>query len=89
MSALRKAPDLAEVSLGGAVYLLALSRLDDDQTPTVLEGSAQDIWARVDGVRSVTEIVESLLTGNADLDARIRTDVLAFVEGLRQRGFLE
>jgi len=54
-----------------------------------LNGSSPDVLARVDGNRDVTAIVQELVQEyEGALEADIRTDVLALLEDLKQRGVL-
>ena len=54
-----------------------------------LNGSSRDVLARVDGNRDVTAIVQELVQEyEGALEADIRTDVLALLEDLKQRGVL-
>lgn len=89
MTQLRKAPHLAEMSRGDVTYVMMLARVEEVQVPVVLEGSAHVIWQCLDGVVTVDDVVQALMTGDNAVDARIAADVPAFVESLRQRGLLE
>ena len=52
-----------------------------------LAGPTRDVLARVDGTRTVTAIVDELLQEYEGADAtEVRTDVLALLASLEQRG---
>jgi pyrroloquinoline quinone biosynthesis protein D len=54
-----------------------------------LNGTSRDVLARVDGNRDVAAIVLELLQEyEGALEAEVRTDVLALLQDLKQRGLL-
>lgn len=54
-----------------------------------LNGPSRDVLTRVDGNRSVATIVQELLQEyEGAQEAEVRTDVLALLEKLRERGVL-
>ena len=54
-----------------------------------LNGSSRDVLARVDGNRDVGAIVDELLQEYEGAhEAEVRTDVLALLQDLKQRGVL-
>jgi coenzyme PQQ biosynthesis protein PqqD len=54
-----------------------------------LNGPSRDVLARVDGNREVTAIVQDLLQEYEGADeAEVRSDVLALLQDLKQRGVL-
>jgi pyrroloquinoline quinone biosynthesis protein D len=54
-----------------------------------LSGPTRDVLTRVDGTRSVTAIVDELLLEYEGADAaEVRTDVLALLASLEQRGVI-
>ena len=55
-----------------------------------LNGPSRDVLARVDGNRDVAAIVQELLQEYEGApEAEIRTDVLALLQDLKQRGVLK
>jgi pyrroloquinoline quinone biosynthesis protein D len=55
-----------------------------------LNGSSRDVLARVDGNRDVGAIVDELLQEYEGAhEAEVRTDVLALLQDLQQRGVLK
>jgi Coenzyme PQQ synthesis protein D (PqqD) len=94
--------DRAEVSAGSTVWRRAASAayvespdrvvvldLDHpDRTPYVFEGSAAQVWACVDGARTVSEIVTDLAEAfEAPVDV-VAADVRQFVDRLRDLGLI-
>jgi pyrroloquinoline quinone biosynthesis protein D len=54
-----------------------------------LNGPSRDVLARVDGIRDVAAIVQELLQEyDGAQEAEVRTDVLALLQDLKQRGVL-
>jgi pyrroloquinoline quinone biosynthesis protein D len=54
-----------------------------------LNGSSRDVLARVDGIRDVAAIVQGILEEYEGApEAEVRTDVLALLQDLKQRGVL-
>jgi pyrroloquinoline quinone biosynthesis protein D len=54
-----------------------------------LNGPSRDVLTRVDGNRNVAAIVQGLLQEYKDAEeAEVRTDVLALLEKLKERGVL-
>jgi pyrroloquinoline quinone biosynthesis protein D len=54
-----------------------------------LNGPSRDVLARVDGIRDVAAIVRELLHEYEGApEAEVRTDVLALLQDLKQRGVL-
>jgi pyrroloquinoline quinone biosynthesis protein D len=54
-----------------------------------LNGSSRDVLARVDGIRNIAAIVQELLQEYEGApEAEVRTDVLALLHDLKQRGVL-
>jgi pyrroloquinoline quinone biosynthesis protein D len=52
-----------------------------------LSGPTRDVLTRIDGSRNVTAIIEDLLQGYAGANEdEVRSDVLALLERLEQRG---
>jgi pyrroloquinoline quinone biosynthesis protein D len=54
-----------------------------------LNGSSRDVLVRVDGIRDVAAIVQGILEEYEGApEAEVRTDVLALLQDLKQRGVL-
>jgi coenzyme PQQ biosynthesis protein PqqD len=54
-----------------------------------LNGPSRDVLARVDGIRNIAAIVQELLQEYEGApEAEVRTDVLALLKDLMQRGVL-
>jgi coenzyme PQQ biosynthesis protein PqqD len=54
-----------------------------------LNGSSRDVLARVDGNRDIASIVQELLQEYEGAEeAEVRTDVLALLQDLKQRGIV-
>ena len=54
-----------------------------------LNGPSRDVLARVDGIRNIAAIVQELLQEYEGApEAEVRTDVLALLKDLKQRGVL-
>ena len=56
--------------------------------PYVFEGSAADIWAGLDGVRSESEIASDLAEAFGAPVDEVATDVREFVDRLRELGLV-
>ncbi len=82
----RRATSTAYVESPGRVVVLDLDHLA--LPPYVFEGSAAQVWARLDGVRSEAEVVADLVDAY-DAPAELVTgDVRQFVDRLRDLGLI-
>jgi hypothetical protein len=87
MTVWRRGASVAYVDREGRSALLDLDHLD--HPPFVLEGSAAEIWQRIDGVRDHTAIVAELVDLYAEEEAVIGPSVHAFLEDLASRHLVE
>lgn len=68
--------------------ILNVPRIVDQQSPYVLEGSAFEIWQRIDGTRTQAQLRDELVSA-FDLDAAAAArDVDAFVTSLADLGLV-
>jgi hypothetical protein len=83
----RRATDTAYVGSERRVVVLDLAH--PDLPPYVFEGSAAQVWARMDGIVSEADIVHALAeTFEAPADV-VSADVRQFVDRLRQLGLVD
>lgn len=78
---------MAYVDSDGRSALLDLDHLD--RPPVVLEGSAAEIWQRIDGVRDEEAIVADLVELYAEKPETIRPSVEQFLSDLAARDLVE
>jgi hypothetical protein len=82
----RRATSTAYVESPERVVVVDLDHLD--LPPYVFEGSAAQVWARLDGVRTEAEVVADLAEAY-DVSAEVVTgDVREFVDRLRDLGLI-
>jgi hypothetical protein len=82
----RVSPRVAVASDGDALVVAQLDR----SALRRLEGTAAELWARVDGVSSVDDLVAASLRDHPEADGvTVREDVTAFVEQLRVEGLVD
>jgi hypothetical protein len=68
---------------------VALALTEKDQTLHTFQGPvASHIWAAIDGSRTTGDILASILSAFEVEAERARTDLLQFVELLRERGLI-
>jgi len=85
-----KSTDIVEREIGGEILIIPLvSGVGDleDELFSVNE-TGREIWARIDGERTVAQIVQELQEQFADEEELIRTDVLGFLNELIDRSFV-
>lgn len=85
-----KSADIVEREIGGEILIIPLvSGVGDleDELFSVNE-TGREIWARIDGERTVAQIVQELQEQFADEEELIRTDVLGFLNELIGRSFV-
>jgi len=86
---LSRVPGLAEVVTDDHATVLNLPHLAEQQVPYVFEGTAMDIWTRIDGTMTESEIVVDLAEAYA-IDARsIAPQVRDFVAQLAALGLVD
>lgn len=83
----RRCVDVAYVDRDGRSALLDLTHLD--RPPFVLEGSAAEIWQRIDGERTEDTIVSELIELYSEPEDTIRPAVTAFLADLEARHLVE
>lgn len=84
------APGLAAINYPDHAVVLNLPRIEQQQSPYLFEGTAFEVWVRIDGKRSSRQIV-SLLQELADDSSRdrIEADTLQFLAQLEELGLVE
>jgi hypothetical protein len=87
MAVWRRAASVAYVDREGRSALLDLDHLD--RPPFVLEGSAAEIWQRIDGTREDSGIVAELVELYGEAEDVIAPAVSDFLEDLATRGLIE
>lgn len=78
---------MAYVDREGRSALLDLDHLD--RPPVVLEGSAAEIWQRIDGTQEDSEIVGELVELYGEDESVIAPAVAAFLTDLAARDLVE
>jgi hypothetical protein len=82
----RRATSTAYVEAPARVVVLDLDHLD--RPPYVFEGSAAQVWACLDGIRSEDEIVTDLADAYDVSPEMVAGDVRRFVDQLRDLGLI-
>jgi hypothetical protein len=85
-----KSDDIVEREIEGEILIIPLaSGVGDleDELFSVNE-TGREIWARIDGRRTVTQIVQELREQFAGEEELIRTDVRGFLSELIRRSFV-
>jgi Coenzyme PQQ synthesis protein D (PqqD) len=82
----RRAVSAAYVESEGRVVVLDLDR--PELPPYVFEGSAADVWTRVDGVRSEADIATGLAEAYGAPVEVVASDVRQFVARLGELGLV-
>lgn len=77
---------IAYVDREGRSALINLSRTSE--MPLVLEGSAAEVWQRIDGVRPVDDVIAELMTIYDEPESTIRPAVESFVADLARRDLI-
>ncbi|BDZ62732.1 hypothetical protein Lsed01_01498 [Demequina sediminis] len=85
-SPLTRHEGLAEVTSDTRATVLNLPRLEEQQVPCIFEGTAFEIWIRIDGTRTEQEIVIELAEGYEAPADEIAPEVHDFVAQLIQLG---
>lgn len=83
------ASGIAQVMDGRVAYVLNLPRIEEQQSPYVFEGTAYDIWSRIDGTRSEAQIVDELVEATGVEREVVARDTREFLATLRGLGLLE
>ncbi|WP_062530199.1 PqqD family protein [Demequina rhizosphaerae] len=79
---------LAEVTADDHATVLNLPRIEEQQVPYVFEGTAFEIWARIDGTRTEAQIVAELAEDYEAAPEEIALEVHAFVAQLAELGLV-
>lgn len=69
--------------------VLNLPRIDEQQAPYMFEGTAFEIWSRIDGTRSEEQIVEELVEASGAAREVVARDTRDFLATLRGLGLIE
>lgn len=83
------ADGLAQVIRGKRATVLNLPRLEQQQSPYIFEGTAFEIWRRIDGTRTERHIVEELARLTRGDVATIAEDTHSFISSLLELGLAE
>ena len=86
----RKADGLLTRAIAGETIVVPIrGRLADMQNIFAINSVGEFVWERIDGRRSLDEVVRDV-AGQFDVDeGRARADVLEFVDELSQAGLVE
>jgi hypothetical protein len=87
MTVWRRGAHVAYVDREGRSALLDLDHLD--RPPFVFEGSAAEIWQRIDGTREDSAIVAELVELYGEAEGIIAPAVSDFLDDLATRGLVE
>lgn len=87
-SPLTRTPGLAEVLGEAHATVLNLPRLEEQQVPYVFEGTAFEIWTRIDGTLTEGEIVAELASAYAVAADEIAPQVREFLAHLSELGLI-
>ncbi|BDZ62735.1 hypothetical protein Lsed01_01496 [Demequina sediminis] len=87
-SPLTRHEGLAEVTSEDRATVLNLPRLEEQQVPYVFEGTAFEIWVRIDGTLTESEIVAELAEGYGAPVEEVAAQVREFVAELTELGLV-
>ncbi|BDZ62009.1 hypothetical protein Lsed01_00646 [Demequina sediminis] len=85
---LTRTEGLAEVASETRATVLNLPRLEEQQVPYIFEGTALEIWVRIDGTLSEAAIVAELVEAYDVPAEQIMPEVRAFVAQLLELGLV-
>ncbi|WP_062304515.1 PqqD family protein [Demequina subtropica] len=88
-SSLRRVPGIAEVLHDDRAVVLNLPRVEQQQSPYLFEGTAFEIWTRIDGTRSVDDVAGELVAAHGGEAGEIAEAVASFVAQLTELGLVE
>lgn len=80
---------LAEQIWAGRAVVLNLPRIEEQQTPYVFDGTAFEIWSRIDGTRTEPQIVDELVEASGAEREVVARDTRSFLATLRGLGLVE
>jgi hypothetical protein len=87
---LRKRNDVVARQIAGEALLIPVrGRLADMQRIFALDATAEFIWQRIDGKRSLNDIAQELLGAFKVAEDQARRDLLEFVGQLTTAGLIE
>ena len=86
---LSRVPGLAEVVTDDHATVLNLPHLAEQQVPYVFEGTALDIWTRIDGTMTEPQIVAELAEAYSTIPTAIAPQVRDFVAQLAALGLID
>ncbi len=86
---LRRHGGLAEVVGESHATVLNLPRLEEQQVPYLFEGTAFEIWVRLDGTRTEVAIVDELVEAYGAPRAEVQAGVREFVAKVVELGLVE
>lgn len=84
-----RATAIATVETGDCAYVLNLPRIEEQQSPYVFEGTAFEIWTRIDGTRTEQQIVDELVGSTGADRGVVARDTHEFLEQLLELGLIE
>ncbi|MDN4484194.1 PqqD family protein [Demequina lignilytica] len=85
---LTRTEGLAEVTSDTRTTVLNLPRLEEQQVPYIFEGTAFEIWTRIDGTRAEAQVVEELAEVYEAPAEEIAPQVHDFVAQLLELGLV-
>lgn len=85
----RRADVVARRVAGESLLIPIKGQLADMQRIFALDGVAEHIWERLDGVSSLDDILRSVLSAFAVEEPTAKRDLLALVAGLESAGLVE
>lgn len=86
---LRRHAGLAEVTGDAHATVLNLPRLEEQQVPYLFEGTAFEIWSRIDGTLTQEQIVDQLVEAYGAPREEIAAGVSEFVARVLELGLVD
>lgn len=84
-----RALGLATIERDGTSVVLNLPRIESQQSPYVFEGAAFEIWRRIDGTRTESQIVDQIVEATGVARETVAWDTRTFIATLRGLGLVE
>ena len=81
-------PGLGTIDDGTASYVLNLPRIEEQQSPYAFTGTAHEIWRRIDGTRTESQIVDQLVEASGAEREVVARDTRTFLATLRGLGLI-
>ena len=88
MSPLNRSVGLAYVEEADRTYVLNLAAIEAQQSPYEFDGTAHEIWRRIDGTRSESQIVDQLVEASGAEREVVARDTRTFLATLRGLGLI-